>query len=171
MARSDFGVFVTCREYLSENVCSCVKETLTVSDVLHSSSVLTPRQTAVFIWTHSSSPLFHMLLLLYHSVFVCVSLNFMSTQLYTVNTNKLCFIFTSFRFFSFNLFTVKQFVTLCQTWFVAYCVHVFSPGRKCDPCEQYVRHLIVSPKGFAIQAEINVLLLWEGSHKCVLMTF
>lgn len=49
------GVFVTCREYLCENVYSCVKETLSVPDVLHSSSALTPCQTAGLIWTHTSS--------------------------------------------------------------------------------------------------------------------
>lgn len=59
-ARSLYGelwlaVFVTCREYLCENVYSCVKETLSVPDVLHSSSALTPCQTAGLIWTHTSS--------------------------------------------------------------------------------------------------------------------
>lgn len=47
---------VTCREYLDENVRSCVRETLAVSDVLHSSSVLTPCQTAVLLWTRTRRP-------------------------------------------------------------------------------------------------------------------
>lgn len=51
---------------------------------------------------------------------------------------------------------------LCSTWFVACCVCVFSPGRKCDPCEQYVRHFTVSPPGFAIQTKTNALSLREG---------
>lgn len=169
------GVFVTRRDYLSENVCSCVRETLSVSVVLHSSSVLTPRQTAVLIWTHSSSTLFYMLLLFYHFAFVCGCLNVLNTQPYLLWTQTSCVVTVLFVvfvvFFSFNVLAVNQSVKLCQTWLVACCVHVFSPGRKCDPCEQYVRHVIVSPTGFASQKEIIVRSLWKGSHKCAQITF
>lgn len=47
-------------------------------------------------------------------------------------------------------------------FFRVLCVCVFSPGRKCDPCEQYVRHLTVSPASFAIQTETNAPSLREG---------
>lgn len=49
------SVYLIRHEYLCENVYTCLRETLGVSDVLHSSSVLTPGQTAGLT---SASPLY-----------------------------------------------------------------------------------------------------------------
>lgn len=136
-----------------------------------------PSQSHMFFTVHQcwhpakqlSSTHLHMLLPSCH-VWVC--LNFMNSLFGFINCKCKQVLFCVFCLSFFSLVTVNQSVKSCQTWFVACCVHAVSQGRKIDPCEQYVKHLIASPSHFAIPTETNVNSLWKGaSHKCVLMTF